>query len=107
VVNNLKKILREIRCCSEAERRWLTPAILATQEAETRRMVVQNQTRQKVLKTLAQKTLHKNRAGGEAQGEGPEFKPQYHQKKKKKRKILLRDSQKPLEIRLHKGLDIL
>jgi hypothetical protein len=29
------------------------------------------------------KTLHKNRTGGVAQGEGPEFKPQYHKKKKK------------------------
>jgi hypothetical protein len=48
-------------------------------------------------KTLSQKTLHKNRSGGVAQGEGPEFKPQYckttittktqsHQKRKKKRK---------------------
>jgi hypothetical protein len=30
-----------------------------------------------------EKNLHKNRAGGGAQGEGPEFKPQYHKKKKK------------------------
>jgi hypothetical protein len=28
-----------------------------------------------------EKTLHKNRAGGMAQGEGPEFKPQLHTKK--------------------------
>jgi hypothetical protein len=27
--------------------------------------------------------LHKNRVGGVAQGEGPEFKPQYCKKKKK------------------------
>jgi hypothetical protein len=32
------------------------------------------------------KTLHKNRAGGVAQGEGPEFKPQYCKKKKKRKK---------------------
>jgi hypothetical protein len=32
---------------------------------------------------LSQKTLHKNRAGRVAQGEGLEFKPQYHKKKKK------------------------
>jgi hypothetical protein len=32
-----------------------------------------------------EKTLHKNRAGGRAQGEGPEFKLQYHKKKKKKK----------------------
>jgi hypothetical protein len=29
-----------------------------------------------------EKTLHKNRAGGVAQGEGPEFKPQCYKKKK-------------------------
>jgi hypothetical protein len=33
------------------------------------------------LKTLSQKTLHKNGAGGVAQGEGPEFKPKYYKKK--------------------------
>jgi hypothetical protein len=33
--------------------------------------------------TLSRKTLHKNRAGGVAQGEGPESKPQYCKKKKK------------------------
>jgi hypothetical protein len=32
--------------------------------------------------TLSQKTLHKNRAGGVAQSEGPELKSQYHIKKK-------------------------
>jgi hypothetical protein len=52
----------------------LTPVILATQEAETRRIIVQSQTRQTVHVTLSQKTLHKNRAGGVAQGVGPEFK---------------------------------
>jgi hypothetical protein len=35
--------------------------------------------------TLSQKTLHENRAGGVAQGVGPEFKPQYHKKKKKEK----------------------
>jgi hypothetical protein len=62
---------------------WLTPGILATQEAEIRRMVVQSQPGQIVHKTLSQKTLHKKRAGGVALGEGPEFKPQYYKKKKK------------------------
>jgi hypothetical protein len=47
------------------------PVILATQEA------VRSQTGQIVHKKLSQKTLHKNRTGGVAQGEGPEFKPQY------------------------------
>jgi hypothetical protein len=35
-----------------------------------------------VCEMLSQKTLHKNRAGGVAQGEGPEFKSQYSKKKK-------------------------
>jgi hypothetical protein len=33
--------------------------------------------------SISRKILHKNRAGGVAQGESPEFKPQYHKKKKK------------------------
>jgi hypothetical protein len=37
-----------------------------------------------VCEILSQKTLHKNRAGGMAQGEGHEFKPQYHKKRIKK-----------------------
>jgi hypothetical protein len=61
------------------------PVILATQEAAIRRISVQqNQPRQIVCETLSQKTLHKNRAGGVAQGEGPEFpkfKPQYYKNK--------------------------
>jgi hypothetical protein len=38
---------------------WLTPVILATQEAEIRRIVVPSQSGSIVLKTLSQKTLHK------------------------------------------------
>jgi hypothetical protein len=45
--------------------------------------MVQSQPRQLVHKTLSQKTLHKNRTGRVAQGEGPEFKPQYHKQTKK------------------------
>jgi hypothetical protein len=56
---------------------WLTRVILATQEAEIRKIVVRNQPGQIVCGTLSQKTLHKIRAGGVAQGVGPEFKPQY------------------------------
>jgi hypothetical protein len=63
------------------------PVILATQEAEIGRIVVRSQPWQKVHETLSQKILHKNRTGGVAQGEGSEFKPQYHQKIKKKIKI--------------------
>jgi hypothetical protein len=38
--------------------RWLTPVILATQEAEIRRTLVQSQPRQTVHETLSPKTLH-------------------------------------------------
>jgi hypothetical protein len=56
------------------------PVILATQEAEIRRIFVQSRLRQIVRETLSQKTFHKNRAGGVTQGEDPQY-----QKKKKKR----------------------
>jgi hypothetical protein len=42
---------------------------------------VQSQPREIVRETLSQKTFHKNRVGGVAQGEGPEFKTQYRKKK--------------------------
>jgi hypothetical protein len=59
--------------------------ILATQEAEIRRIVVQSQPGQIVPQDLISKTIHKNRAGGVAEGEGPEFKPQYQKNKKEKK----------------------
>jgi hypothetical protein len=61
---------------------WLMPS-----GGRDRRIKVQRQHRQIVPETLSQKALHKtkeNRAGGVAQGEGPEIKPQYCKKKKKK-----------------------
>jgi hypothetical protein len=61
------------------------PVILATQEAEIRRTVVQSQPGQIVRETVSRKNLHKNRAGGVAQGEGPEYckkKPPKNQKNK-------------------------
>jgi hypothetical protein len=53
------------------------PVILATQEAEIRKIVFQSQPRQYLKKNPSQK-----RTGGMVQGVGPEFKPQYHGKKK-------------------------
>jgi hypothetical protein len=67
---------------------WLTPAILATQETEIRRITVRSQPRQIVpgdpisKKTLCQKV---------AEGVGPEFKPQCHKKRKRKKKYLSED----------------
>jgi hypothetical protein len=54
------------------------PVILASQEAEIRRIMVQSQPLQMVHETLFQKKpITKKRTGGVAQGVGPEFKPQY------------------------------
>jgi hypothetical protein len=49
--------------------------ILATQEAEIRRIAVQSQPGQMVRKTLNQKSPSRKRAGGVTQGVGPEIKP--------------------------------
>jgi hypothetical protein len=59
------------------------PIVPATQEAEIRSITVRSQPGQVVYETLSQKTHHKKRAGGAAQGVDPEFKPQYQKKKKK------------------------
>jgi hypothetical protein len=55
------------------------PVILATQEADIRRFTVWSQPEQIVRETLESKPSQK--AGEVAQGVGPEFKPQYRQKK--------------------------
>jgi hypothetical protein len=61
---------------TKAGDRWLTPIILATQEAEIRRIKVQSQPGE-ILRPYLKTSLHKNRSGIVAEGEGPEFKPQY------------------------------
>jgi hypothetical protein len=61
------------------------PVILATQDAEIRRIKVQSHPRQIVLETLSRKNSpQKKWAGGVVQGVSPEFKLQYCKKKKKK-----------------------
>jgi hypothetical protein len=59
--------------------RWLIPVILVTQKAQIRRITVQSQPRQ-IFPTdpISKKKHSQKRAGGVAQGVGPEFKPQYH-----------------------------
>jgi hypothetical protein len=62
---------------------WLTPVILATQEAEIRRIKVRSQPGQIVHKTLFGKIPSQKRAGGVTQGIGPEFKQQNKTKQNK------------------------
>jgi hypothetical protein len=59
--------------------------MLATQEADIRRIKVQSQPGQIVLKppSWKKKKTQKKRTGGVAEGVDPEFKPQYCKKKKK------------------------
>jgi hypothetical protein len=61
----------------EAEQQRLTPVILATQEAEIRRMAVQSQTRANNPRDPISKKPSQKRAGGVAHGEDPDFKPRY------------------------------
>jgi hypothetical protein len=74
---------KTVRC------QWLTPVILATQEADIRRIMVWSQAGQIVLEISSRKNPSQKRDGGVAQGVGPEFKPPYHranQTKPKKKK---------------------
>jgi hypothetical protein len=67
---------------------WIKPVTLTTWEAEIRKNMVQSQPRHTVPATpCLEKTLHKKRSGGVAEGVGPEFKPETHQKKKKKEAV--------------------
>jgi hypothetical protein len=61
----------------------------STQEAKIRKIVVQSQPGEIVLETLSLKNPSQKRAGGVAQGIGPEFKHQCRKKKKKKKKKTL------------------
>jgi hypothetical protein len=70
------------------------PVILATQEAEIRRIVVQSHLGQTVHKTLSQKKPSQKRAGGVPQGVGLEFKPQYC-KTKQQNKTQSQESKPP------------
>jgi hypothetical protein len=64
-----KKERKEVRCL------WLMPVILATQEAEIRWIEFRSQPRQIVSQDVISKTKTIiKRAGGVAQGIGPEFK---------------------------------
>jgi hypothetical protein len=58
----------------EAGYQWLTPVIRATQEAEIRRIEVQNQLEQIVQETLSQKNPSQKRAGRMVQGIDPQYK---------------------------------
>jgi hypothetical protein len=71
-----------------ARHQFLMPIIITTQKAEIRRIAVGSQPGKIFRETLSQKTLHKNRAGEGAQGEGPEFKSQYLKTKTKTEHIL-------------------
>jgi hypothetical protein len=65
----------------------LTPVILVTQAVDIRGITVRSQSRQIVQivhDTLCPKNPSQKRAGEVFQRVGPEFKPQYCQKKKKK-----------------------
>jgi hypothetical protein len=64
VLNNsglllVKYFMLRWKCYHQARHQWLTPVILATQEAEIRRISVWSQLRQIVLETYFEKTLHK------------------------------------------------
>jgi hypothetical protein len=60
------------------------PVILATEDVEISRIIVQSWLRQIVCETLCRKNPSLKRADGVAQGVGPEFKLQFRKKQTKK-----------------------
>jgi hypothetical protein len=64
----------------------LMPVILATQEAEIKRILIRSLTGQIVHETISPKHPSQKRAGGMTQGVDPEFKTPGLPKKKKKKK---------------------
>jgi hypothetical protein len=88
---NHKAKLNKLQRISSARCQWLTPVILATWEAEIRRITVQSHSKQIVHKTPVSKTTRAKWTGGVTQAiedlfckHSPEFKSQSHQKKKEK-----------------------
>jgi hypothetical protein len=90
-----KKKEKEERRKTHAGCLWLTPVILASQEAEIRKIMVQSQLGQIVHENLSKKKKpSQKRAGGVAQGTDSEFKPQYQKKQKTKKKKKKKESEK-------------
>jgi hypothetical protein len=69
----------------EAWHQWLMPVILASQEAEIRRITLWSQPKQIVHEAQCQKNPSQKRPGGIAQGEGAEFKPQHCKKNRREK----------------------
>jgi hypothetical protein len=71
-----KKKTRLLKEQTLAGHQWFMPVIPATQEVEIRRIVVWSQPGQIICEPLSQINPSQTKAGGVAEGVGPEFKPQ-------------------------------